>query len=291
MRPNAFSRHVFFRGRKRRVRSLKNQGISFPSIVNATSGHSLSNQMPRLFLLAGPNGAGKSTSAPMLLSGSRAVAEFVNADVVQKEGGVSEIEAGRITLGRLNALAEEGKDMAFETTLASHLLLPRIRRMQEAGYRLHLYFFWLPSADMAVQRVAARVASGGHHIPEDAIRRRYERGLVNFFGQYVTVADTWVLMNNTTRPGVPIAWRDLGRPVVVADNGLWRNLAGRYMKHRAEEPRSFPHPEQPWTVEDIVDAVNRAVTAAYKRHKERGESIVIWRDGKIVTLGPDEIEV
>ena len=71
--------------------------------------------------------------------------------------------------------------MAFETTLASHLLLPRIRRMQEAGYRFHLYFFWLPSADMAVQRVAARVESGGHHIPEDAIRRRYERGLVNFF--------------------------------------------------------------------------------------------------------------
>jgi len=37
--------------------------------------------------------------------------------------------------------------------------------------------------------------------------------------------------------------------------------------------------------------VNRAVTAAYKRHKERGESIVIWRDGKIVTLKPEEIDV
>lgn len=43
--------------------------------------------------------------------------------------------------------------------------------------------------------------------------------------------------------------------------------------------------------EDIVAAVNRAVTAAYKRHKARGESIVIWRDGKIVTLTADEIDV
>src|SRR5688572_7950924 len=75
--------------------------------------------MPNLFVIAGPNGAGKSTSAPELLSGLRKVAEFVNADVIQKKAGVSEIEAGRITLNRLNALAEAGKDMAFETTLAA----------------------------------------------------------------------------------------------------------------------------------------------------------------------------
>lgn len=109
--------------------------------------------MPNLLVIAGPNGAGKSTSAPELLSGVRKVAEFVNADVIQREAGVSDIEAGRITLGRLNALADARKDMAFETTLASNLLLPRIRRMQASGYAFHLFFFWLPSADMAVQRV------------------------------------------------------------------------------------------------------------------------------------------
>jgi len=247
--------------------------------------------MPNLFVIAGPNGAGKSTSAPELLSGVRKVAEFVNADVIQKEGAISGIEAGRLTLTRLTALAQAGKDMAFETTLASHLLLSRIRRMQASGYRFHLYFFWLPSADMAVRRVAARVASGGHHIPEGVIRRRYERGMENFFNRYIAAADTWVLMNNTTRPGTPIAARNIGGPLTVEDNALWNRLTTRYMKPLAEEPRVFPHPDQPWTVQDIVDAVNRAVTAAYKRHKERRESIVIWRDGKIVTLTADEIEV
>ncbi|MGQ0651011.1 MAG: AAA family ATPase, partial [Betaproteobacteria bacterium] len=122
--------------------------------------------MPNLFLIAGPNGAGKSTSAPELLSGVRCVAEFVNADIIQKEKHVSEVTAGRNTLERPTALAEARQDMAFETTLASHLLLSRIRRMQEAGYRFHLYFFWLSSADMAVERVVQRVASGGHDIPE-----------------------------------------------------------------------------------------------------------------------------
>lgn len=247
--------------------------------------------MPNLFVIAGPNGAGKSTSAPELLSGVRSVADFVNADVIQKERAVSEIEAGRITLNRLTALADAGKDIAFETTLASQLLLPRIRRMQASGYRFHLYFFWLPSADMAVKRVTARVASGGHHIPEDVIRRRYERGLENFFNHYLAVADAWVLMNNTARPGTPIASRDIGGPVMVGDNDLWKGLASQYVKPRAEEPKAFPHPDQPWTVQDIVDAVNRAVTAALKRHKARGESVVVWRDGKIVTLKPDEIDV
>lgn len=247
--------------------------------------------MPNLFVIAGPNGAGKSTSAPELLSGVRQVAEFVNADVIQREQAVSEIEAGRITLGRLTALASAAKDMAFETTLASHLLLPRIHRMRASGYRFHLFYFWLPSADMAVQRVAARVASGGHHIPELVIRRRYQRGLENFFNHYVEVADTWVLVNNTSRPGTPIASRDLGGPLLVGDNQLWNRLVSRYVKPKAEEPRVFPHPDQPWTAQDIVDAVNRAVTAAYKRHKERGESVVIWRDGRIVTLRPEEIDV
>lgn len=120
--------------------------------------------MPNLCVIAGPNGAGKSTSAPELLSGVRRVAEFVNADVIAKEQGVSEIRAGRIALNRLTALAEAGQDMAFETTLASHLLMARIRSMQASGYRFHLFFFWLPSADIAVQRVASRVASGGHDI-------------------------------------------------------------------------------------------------------------------------------
>lgn len=247
--------------------------------------------MPNLFILAGPNGAGKSTSAPEILSGVRKVAEFVNADAIQKEAGVSEIEAARITLDRLNTLADAGDDMAFETTLASQMLLPRIRRMQANGYRFHLFFFWLPSADLAVRRVALRVASGGHHIPEDVVRRRYKRGLENLFNHYMPAADTWVLIDNTRPPGKKIAAREVGGKLVVADNRLWQQLTARHMKPRAEEQAPLPSPDQQWTSDDIVEAVNRAVTAAISRHKERGESIVIWRDGKIVTLGPDEIEV
>lgn len=170
--------------------------------------------------------------------------------------------------------------------------------MQAEGYRFHLTFFWLPSADMAVERVAKRVASGGHSIPEDVIRRRYERGLDNFFNAYSPVADSWVLVNNTSAPGRPVAWRKVGASVQVLDNELWKQLLGRYMKPRAEQPQAFVQDasemerlRKVFDPEDIMDGINRAVTEALRRHKERGESIVIWRGGKIVTLKPEEIDV
>jgi len=254
--------------------------------------------MPNLFILAGPNGAGKSTSAPGILSGVRRVDEFVNADVIAKEEGVSEIEAGRRTLARLEALAAARRDMAFETTLSSRTLLPRIQTMQQAGYVFHLTFFWLPSADMAVERVAHRVASGGHSIPEEVIRRRYERGLDNFFNAYSLAADTWVVVDNTRSPVRSIAWRRIGTGIHVLDNALWSQLVTRHMKPRAEEPQAVPevaaadaHLQKVFDPEDIMDAINLAVTEALRRHKARGESIVIWRDGKIVTLKPEEIDV
>src|SRR5438876_2160419 len=246
--------------------------------------------MPNLFVIAGPNGAGKSTSAPELLTGARRVDEFVNADVIAKETNVSDVAAGRMTLHRLTELANARKDVAFETTLSGHLLLPRIRSMQRKGYLFHLIFFWLPSADTAIRRVASRVAGGGHSIPEDVIRRRYERGLENFFNHYLLAADSWVLMNNTARSGRRIASRDVGDALSVEDNDLWNQLVTRYVKPRVEQEQAIAAPQKLWTAEDIVEAVNRAVTAALKRHKELGQSIVVWRDGKVVTLGPEEIE-
>jgi hypothetical protein len=98
-------------------------------------------------------------------------------------------------------------------------------------------------------------------------------------------------MNNTTRPSMTIASRSTGAPVSVQDNALWNRLLARYVKPRAEEEKAVGRRGQRWTVEDIEAAVNRAVTAALRRHKERGESVVVWRDGQIVVLRPEEIDV
>jgi len=141
---------------------------------------------PQVIVLAGPNGAGKSTSAPILISETLGIDEFVNADVIAQ--GLSAfrrdsvaMEAGRIMLQRLDELGRIKADFAFETTLASRSFAPRIQELIKVGYQFRLIFLWLPSADLAVLRVRQRVSEGGDDVPEETVRRRYAGGLFNFF--------------------------------------------------------------------------------------------------------------
>lgn len=153
--------------------------------------------MPQIVILAGPNGAGKSTAAAGLLSQE---ITFLNADEIAKGLPLSsgrDVQAGRLLLSRLDDLQSERRDIAIETTLASRTLAPRIERLQRIGYRFNLYFFWLPTSEMAIQRVALRVLSGGHDIPETVIRRRYEAGMNNFFTLYRPLANLWRVYDNT----------------------------------------------------------------------------------------------
>jgi predicted ABC-type ATPase len=152
--------------------------------------------MPNIYVIAGPNGAGKSTMAQTLLKPFLHCEEFVNADDIARglsafrPEGVA-LEAGRAMLRRLDDLAQRQVDFAFETTLASRSFAPWLRKRQQETFKVHLFFLWLPTAEIAIARVAARVAAGGHNIPEPDIRRRYERGIRNFFDIYSILADTW----------------------------------------------------------------------------------------------------
>jgi predicted ABC-type ATPase len=185
--------------------------------------------MPDVIVLAGPNGAGKSTASEKLLQESFKVSEFVNADVIARglsafhPEGVA-VAAGRIMLTRLRELASDRKDFAFETTLASRSFAPWLNRLIETGYSLKLFFFWLPSAEMAVRRVAQRVSTGGHSVPEDAIRRRYERGLDNLFSEYMPLADNWFVCNGSANDAAEIARGGRGKKTLVSDLNGWNQV-------------------------------------------------------------------
>lgn len=157
---------------------------------------------PQAIIIAGPNGSGKSTAATRLLPSEMA---FVNADNIAQEltglpGTSADINAGRILLDRVETLESNRADFAFETTLATKMLAKRVESWREAGYHVHLVYFWLPSDDMAVLRVAARVRDGGHDVPESTVRRRYRAGLANFFRLYRPRVDTWRLYDNSRGP-------------------------------------------------------------------------------------------
>ena len=180
-------------------------------------------------ILAGPNGAGKSTAAPVLLRGQLGVMEFVNADTIAR--GLSAfspeqaaIEAGRIMLTRLRQLASHKRNFAFETTLASRSFAPQIVKWKQVGYAFHLVFLWLPSADFALARVSERVRLGGHDVPAETVRRRYHRGIENFFALYQPLATTWRFYDNSsTRPRL-LARGGQAKRIWVADKALWTQI-------------------------------------------------------------------
>ena len=175
-----------------------------------------------LYIIAGCNGAGKTTASKTILPKSLLVKEFVNADEIAKglspfnPEGVA-IEAGRLMLKRIDELLEAGESFSIETTLATKSYINLVRRAHEKGYVVHLLFFWLKDSDMAKQRVAARVARGGHNIPLPVIERRYKAGLRNLFEIYMNEVDLWILYDNCDRIGVRVAFGGKRTPTKIND--------------------------------------------------------------------------
>lgn len=159
--------------------------------------------MAKLYIISGCNGAGKTTASYTVLPEMLDCKEFVNADEIAK--GLSPfnpesvaIEAGRLMLRRMNDLLEDGADFAFETTLATRSYVKFIERAHRKGYFVTLLYFWLPTPEQAIERVAIRVSEGGHNIPEDTIRRRYVKGLHNLIKLYIPVCDNWMIFDNSS---------------------------------------------------------------------------------------------
>ena len=185
---------------------------------------------PQVIVIAGPNGAGKTTMSPFLLRDKLGVLEYVNADPIAlglsgfNPGSVA-FEAGRVMLKRLHDLAEQRRTFAFETTLAAKHYARWIKKLRHDGYAFQLMFLWLRNADLAVERVRARVHAGGHDIPELVIRRRYAAGLGNFAKLYGPLADTWAVYDNSHLPSpMMIAQGSQGEDHRIIQADLWEGF-------------------------------------------------------------------
>jgi len=162
--------------------------------------------MKKVVIIAGPNGAGKTTFAREFLPKEAELPVFLNADVIAVSLSpfnpeAAAIRAGRILLEEIDRYVAAGRSFAFETTLSGQTYLRRIDEWRAKGYIVELIFLSLQTPEEAVARVAMRVEQGGHSIPPDVIRRRFEAGLRNFLELYRHRVDDWQWYDNSgSRP-------------------------------------------------------------------------------------------
>jgi len=152
-----------------------------------------SDMQPKAILFAGANGAGKTTFARNVLPIDHPDCPFfLNADEIQREAPqfASPISAGRELLRRLASHLARSETFAVETTLSSISYARQIPVWRQAGYVVWLYYLEVESADLSITRVAQRVASGGHGIPEADIRRRVDRSR-KLWPTYRSSVDAW----------------------------------------------------------------------------------------------------
>jgi len=185
---------------------------------------------PCLYIVAGPNGSGKTTFAREFLPDYAHCKEFINADLIA--GGLSPfspeaaaMRAGRLLLEQIHLLASRRNDFGFETTLSGVTYVSLLRRLRAQGYRVQLFFLWIPTVEMALARIADRVRRGGHDIPEKVVRRRFHKGLQNLFTRYRPMLDSWMLFDNSGMIPQLIAREELGE-FQVLDQMLFEKIKG-----------------------------------------------------------------
>jgi len=158
--------------------------------------------IPQVAILGGINGAGKTTASQRILRDALRIPVFTNADAIARglnafDPESEAVASGRIMLAHMREMIARRQSFAFETTLAARTYARWVSDMRSVGYAVHLFYFWLESADVAIGRVAGRVRSGGHFVPDDTIRRRYSRSVSNFFELYRPLVTTWQVYDNT----------------------------------------------------------------------------------------------
>ena len=125
-------------------------------------------------------------------------ADYIARGLSGRNADAVAMQAGRIMLTRLKALPAAKQDFAFESRLSSQSFAPFLRQLKAQGYQGAIYYFSLSNVLLAVRRVKLRVVMGGHDVPADTVRRRYQGSVSNFLTLYLPLVNDWTVYDNSS---------------------------------------------------------------------------------------------
>ncbi len=150
---------------------------------------------PEVIVFAGPNGSGKSTITRL----SKTVGVYINADDIKKANLCTDLEAAqKAEMLREQAILER-KDFTFETVMSTDRNLKLLRKAKEKGYFIRCIYVLTSNSDINVARVMIREQQGGHGVPEEKIRTRYDRAL-KLIPELVSICDILHIYDNSIKP-------------------------------------------------------------------------------------------
>lgn len=244
---------------------------------------------PILYVFGGSNGAGKTTYARAYLGSRPKPARFLNADEIAR--GLSPfapeavaVQAGRLLISEFGACVRKGESFAIESTLSGHSQARMIERAKQSDFLIEIHYVWLPSPGLAIQRVADRVSRGGHHVPDEDVRRRYFRSMENFLTVYLPLADHWEVWRNSGESSFKVA------DALEHDAAYVRSEIFGMSPSTLQEPTSAirrePSEREKARTTEKEAAAALAAKQVREEHRRWGHKMVLWEDGQIVYKDP-----
>lgn len=185
---------------------------------------------PEFIIIAGANGAGKTTIAANYLNNRNSI-QFINADEIyksltlgDKDNSPLHIEAGKIAIKLINKKIIEKKSFILETTLSGKLHKSQIEKARTQGFKIKIIYIYLPNAQLAIQRVKQRVSKGGHNIPQETIKRRYKKSLINLI-LLKDIVDEIIIIDNT-KDNLLTIYEKNGNNEVIHNSDIWQHITG-----------------------------------------------------------------
>lgn len=147
---------------------------------------------PEIIVFAGPNGSGKTTITKL----AKTIEPYINADDIKKATLCSDIDAAIQADKMRNQLVEQNQSFTFETVLSTERNLLLLKKAKDRGYFIRCIYVLTSDPQINILRVRSRFALGGHDVPEDKIRSRYNKAL-KLIPKILGVCDVCHIYDNT----------------------------------------------------------------------------------------------